>query len=74
MTTVEMDVLLRKPDEADGPEQTFLPSNPKISADEHRKSARRYFIGIVIAGLLSFIFFVTGLGSGVSVAARLYLL
>jgi hypothetical protein len=57
ITTVEIDVSLRTPDEADKPETIFFNPNPKISADEHRRAARKYFIYLVIAGLLSFIFF-----------------
>jgi hypothetical protein len=72
ITRVETDVSLRKPEEADEQEKTFFRPDPKLSADEHWKSARKHFGWTVIAGLLSFIFFMAGLGTGVSVAARLY--
>jgi hypothetical protein len=59
-TTIDMDQSLRGRDENERPEHVLLPQN-KTKVEELQKSARKYFVGAVVMGSLSFIFFIFGL-------------
>jgi hypothetical protein len=69
-TTIEMDRSMQSSDNGRRPEQAFF--GPSKTVEEHRSSARRQFIAAIVCGIVSFSFFLFGLGTAVSLAIRLY--
>jgi hypothetical protein len=68
ITTLEMDFSLRKPGET-GAEEVF--PIQKKTPEESRKSALRHLGALILAGVLSFAFFMVGIGFVMTMAVHL---